>query len=111
VQPQEKYLEMLLRTNIYLSQFFEKRLSNHKGRLDPIKLQEVIKEEFKDLSDRLFDILKKVFNNFKIPIDFDLYCGTIQKFAAISPDTCKDIMFYLLDLNKDKKICETDLFN
>ena len=49
----------------------------HKGRLDPIKLQEVIKEEFKDLSDRLFDILKKVFNNFKIPIDFDLYCGTI----------------------------------
>jgi len=110
VQYHEIYVQVELRSKMQLHEWFMK-LTNFKQKLDPTKLYEVVNEEFKEYADRVFDILKRVFGNFKIPIDFDLYCDTIQKFISIEEDVCKQIMFEILDHNKDKKICETDLFN
>ena len=76
VQPQPSYVELLLKSNIKLVKFFES-ISNSKGLLDPHKLGELVKHEFKEFSDRIFDILKKVFANFKVPVDFALYSDTI----------------------------------
>ena len=59
----------------------------------------------------MFDILRRVFGNFKVPIDYELYCNIVQKFIALDEYTIKEIMFGILDFNKDKKVCETDLFN
>ena len=59
----------------------------------------------------MFDILRRVFGNFKVPIDYELYCDIVQKFIALDEYTIKEIMFGILDFNKDKKVCETDLFN
>jgi len=33
-----------------------------------------------------------------------------MKFLSLSADSCKEILFQMLDINKDKRICETDLF-
>jgi hypothetical protein len=79
--------------------------------MDVLKLNEVIKEEFKDLSDHLIELLKKVFAGYKVPVDFNVYCEVIMRFIAIDEFMCKEILFNILDINRDKKLCETDLFN
>ena len=38
------------------------------------------------------------------------YCGCIQKFISAGVDQLKECFFNYLDQNKDKRVCETDLF-
>ena len=33
------------------------------------------------------------------------------KYISMDVNACKETFFSYLDLNKDKKVCETDLFN
>ena len=102
-------MELLLKSNIKLAKFFE-TISNKKGHLDPHKLGEVIQHEFKEFSDGIFEILKKVFANFKIACDFGLYCDTIQMFVSLDEIQIKNMFFDLIDYNRDQQVCETDLF-
>jgi len=39
------------------------------------------------------------------------YIEFVKKFLNIEKSGIKDLMFSLMDLNKDKYICETDLYN
>lgn len=63
------------------------------------------------MGQKLYNIIKKIFNNFKYQIDFRTFCEIINKFVSQDPQICKGILFNILDQNKDKKLCETDLFN
>ena len=70
-----------------------------------------IQLEFHEYSDPVFQIVKKAFMNFKHPVDFRSYCNNVNKLISIDMKQIKEMYFNILDLNKDKRICETDLFN
>ena len=40
-----------------------------------------------------------------------MYCKIVEKFISLSLKKIKESFFNLIDLNDDKKICETDIFN
>ena len=109
VQPCANYVELLLKSNIKLSKFFES-ISNKKGYLDPHKLGELIQHEFKEFSDRIFEILKTAFASFKVPCSFSTYCDTIQMCVSLDELQIKNMFFSLIDYNRDQQVCETDLF-
>ena len=35
----------------------------------------------------------------------------VEKFINFDPDSCKEFLFAIFDLNNDKQLCETDMFN
>ena len=86
-------------------------MANRNNKLDQQKLQNRLDEEFGELGERLFNTLRKGFNNFKYQVDFRQFCEGVNKFVSQDPQICKGILFNILDQNKDKKLCETDLFN
>jgi Ca2+-binding EF-hand superfamily protein len=53
----------------------------------------------------------KKFIHFQHSLDFRQYCEAIKKFVSIDVNASKELFFNFLDKNKDKKVCETDLFN
>ena len=106
----EKYVDLKMKSDNKLNIFFT-NMCNAKGRLEPWKLYEVLKQEFKECSDKIIELVKKVFADFKVPVDFNIYCEIVMRFLAIDEFMCKEILFNVLDHNKDKRICETDLFN
>lgn len=106
----EKYVDISLRGNHKLKVFFN-NISNPKGLLEPYKLFELLKREFQEISDPMIELMKQVFANFKIPVDFSIYCEIVKRFIGIDEGLCKQILFNVLDVNKDNRVCETDLFN
>ena len=45
-------------------------------------------------------------------MDFKQYCELVEKFIEnLDVKLCKSLFFQIIDMNKDKQICETDLFN
>jgi len=55
------------------------------------------------MTDRIFLALKtKVFNNFKNTIELKYYCEMVEKFINFDPDSCKEFLFAIFDLNNDK---------
>ena len=61
---------------------------------------------------RLVQILsKRCFNNWLKPVEAIRYHEHVQKLLSADMDTMKDILFRLLDLNRDNRVCETDMFN
>lgn len=55
-------------------------------------------------------VLRRIFGNFKSNIDFRNYFEMVLKFVSIDAASCNEIFFGFLDVNKDKRVCETDLF-
>lgn len=112
---QKKYLPRLafqvLDENDPDYQKFFKSMSNKMNKLEPQKLETKIFNEFGALGPQLYNIIKREFNNFKFQIDQKEYSECINKFIAKDDKNCKAILFNLLDKNKDKYICETDLFH
>lgn len=51
-----------------------------------------------------------MFGNFKQAVSFKEYCYFLTKFVSIDFKTCKELFFNYVDMNKDKLVCETDLF-
>lgn len=106
----EKYVDVSLKGNYKLKIFFNS-ISNPKGVLEPYKLFEVLKREFVEFSDPIIELTKQVFSGFKIAVEFPTYCEIVKRFIAIDESQCRQIFFKVLDLNKDDRVCETDLFN
>ena len=44
-------------------------------------------------------------------VDFNYYCKIVENFISLTIEKIKESFFNLIDLNEDKKICETDIFN
>ena len=55
-------------------------------------------------------VLRKLFGNFKFNTDYKTYFENVQKFVSSDVAACNEILFTFLDINKDRKVCETDLF-
>ena len=70
-----------------------------------------VKSRFKDQAPHVEPIIKKVFGNFRQFVDYRSYCNHVVKFISSDIAACKEIFFGYCDQNKDKKVCETDLFN
>jgi Ca2+-binding EF-hand superfamily protein len=96
--------------DIVLMIFF-KSLSNRSNKLDQSKLKAKVDSEFGEIAPQIWPLMRRVFANFRHNIDFKkYYIQYLVKFLTLSPESCKEILFNLLDINKDKRICETDLF-
>lgn len=100
---------MLDHNDAKLKAFFRTLTKNLK--IEPEKLMHAIQMEFHEYSEPVFQIIKKAFMNFKHPVDFRNYCSSVSKLISIDIKQIKEMYFTILDLNKDKRICETDLFN
>ena len=79
-------------------------------RLNEEKLHAEVKKHFSDQAENVMQVLRKQFGNFKSTIDFRHYFEIVQKFVSSEVSTCNEIFFQFLDVNKDRKVCETDLF-
>lgn len=79
-------------------------------RLNEEKLQAEVKKHFADQAENVMQVLRRQFGNFKSAIDFRHYFEIVQKFVSSEAGTCNEIFFQFLDVSKDKKVCETDLF-
>ena len=90
---------------------FFRTMTNKTNKLDPQKLENKIVNEFGELGAQLYNNIKREFNNFKFQIDHKEYSECINRFIAKDDKSCKAILFNLLDKNKDKRVCETDLFH
>lgn len=90
---------------------FFKSLANKGNYLDQNKLKAKVQDEFGELTEYVLPFFRRVFANFRHNIDFKkYYIQYLIKFLSLTPDQCKEILFQILDLNKDKRVCETDLF-
>ena len=58
----------------------------------------------------LLHLKRRVFNSFQKNIDHRQYCDLIQKYVSIDLAQIKEVFFSFLDVGKDGKICETDMF-
>ena len=69
--------------------------------------------KFHDQAEKVYNLIQRLFLNFKSETfyDFRKYCDVIKKFVSMDIVACKDLYFTFLDINKDKKVCETDIFN
>lgn len=85
-------------------------LISTKTKLDPAKLYNMVKNHFEDQTDNVFPIIKKAFGNFKVGIAFKEFCIHLTRFISLDFRSCKELFFGYLDLDKDKRVCETDLF-
>lgn len=91
-----------------LKNFFMSISKNLK--LDPDRLMAAMKGVFHNQAEYLFPIVKKALGSFRLETDFRSYCAAVSRFISSDIKAVKDIYFQILDLNKDKRICETDLF-
>ena len=80
-------------------------------KLDQPKFMSALQQEFKEQSEEVFQIMKRFINFKQGGFDFRQYCEALRKFVSIDAQQSKDLFFVFLDKNKDKKVCETDLFN
>tara|TARA_B110000285_G_C14989843_1_gene545737 strand:+ start:72 stop:650 length:579 start_codon:yes stop_codon:yes gene_type:complete len=81
-----------------------------KTKVDQDKLMHELKKVFKEQADVIWPMIRKIFGHFNHPITFHDYCFHITKYLSSEIDPCKEAFFSFADLNKDKLICETDLF-
>lgn len=79
-------------------------------RLNEEKLQAEVKKHFSDQAENVMQVLRKQFGNFKTAIDYRHYFEIVQRFVSSEASTCNEIFFHFLDVGKDRKVCETDLF-
>ena len=56
-------------------------------------------------------VLNRIFGNFERNVDYKQYFECVQRFVSNDVVTCNEILFKFLDVNKDNKVCETDLFS
>ena len=96
------------RHNAHLKAFFQAIQTKHK--LDPEKLWAKTQLHFEDQAPSVFSIIKRVFGNFRLSINYSEYCQYVSKFINIDLGTCKELFFHYFDQNKDNIVCETDLF-
>jgi hypothetical protein len=54
--------------------------------------------------------VKKIFGNLRCSINYEDYCNYLIKFFNMDRAQCKELFLPVLDMNKDKLICETDMF-
>jgi hypothetical protein len=83
---------------------------SNKTKVDQVRFKEEFKKHFKDQADALWPFIRRIFGHFKHPVTFHDYIFHLTKFLSFDIETCKEIFFIHCDLNKDKQICETDLF-
>ena len=95
-------------THIPLKDFFKSISKNYK--VDADKLKAVCKATFSEFGDVIFALFKKALGGMKMSIDLKQYCTYICKFISMDMKGIKEMFMTMLDLNKDKKVCETDLF-
>ena len=81
-----------------------------KTKVDQDKLMHELKKVFKEQAEVIWPMIRKIFGHFKHPITFHDFCHHITKFISSEIDPCKEAFFSFVDLNKDKLVCETDLF-
>jgi hypothetical protein len=81
-------------------------------KLDKKKLKNHISEEYsnKELGKKVVRLFAKIFNNFSIAIDFNIFCDCIEKLFNLSVDVYKKVFYTFLDLNGDGMVCDVDLF-
>jgi Ca2+-binding EF-hand superfamily protein len=67
-------------------------------------------QEFTDFGMTLFHRFENSFSHIGYGVDYHFFCESIEKVLNYSNENFKKIFFLLIDLNKDGKICEADLF-
>lgn len=80
------------------------------GVLDWNKLQQLCDNEMKEFGPVVFQIIKKHFSLVKVTFDFRSYVAQVNKFYNFDLNTLKEMFFNIIDNNKDKNVCESDLF-
>lgn len=88
--------------------FFDSISKNQ--RLDLAKLHNLCLKRFKELGEMVYQIVKKALFNNKAIIDLRSYCLQVSKFMGLDLEALKDLYFHLIDNNKDRFVCDGDLF-
>jgi 5-methylthioribose kinase len=63
-------------------QNFFKKVINNQSKIDPKKLQNAMRIELGEFTDKLWPTVRKIFNNFRHPIKFEDYCRIVQNFIS-----------------------------
>ena len=61
---------------------FFKKIINNQSKIDPKKLQNAMRMELGEFTDKLWPFVRKIFNNFRHPLKFEDYCRIVQNFIS-----------------------------
>ena len=86
-----------------------KNLSTLK-KLDFSKLKDFFIDEFEDFGIMLFQRFENSFSHIGNGVDYYFFSESLEKIINWSSENLKKLFFYILDQNKDGKVCEADLF-
>ena len=68
------------------------------------------------IGESIYHVIKKYFTHIKASVDyktsddFRQYFIAVLKLMSVDKETINEIFFSILDDNRDRKVCETDLF-
>ena len=79
-------------------------------RLDNEKLVTHMRKTFDDQTELVYPLVKKSLGGLKSETEVRHYVQAVQKFISMDLKQIKECYFTILDLNNDRRICETDLF-